>query len=72
MAAIAGDLVNIEEVLCSMQAVESFFPIQYEPTAIFKATTWSSNKSLMTHLEHGSSELQSILNADDSDCPPTS
>ena len=43
MAAIAGDLVNIEAVSCSMQAVESFLPIQSEQTAISKAITQSSN-----------------------------
>ena len=51
----------------NVQAIESFLPIQSEPMAISKAITNSSNQSCMTCLEHGSSELENITNADDSD-----
>ena len=71
MAAITGDLANIEAVSCSTQAVESFLPIQTEPAAISKAITQSSNQSCMTHLEHGSSELEKVVNVDNSDCLAT-
>ena len=71
VAAIAGDLVNIEAVSCSMQAVESFPPIQSEPKAISKAITSSSNQSHMTCTKHGLSELEKVVNADDSDHPAT-
>ena len=66
-ATIAGDLANIEAVLCSMQAIESFLLIQSEPMAINKAITISSNQSHMKCLEHGSSELEKILTVDNSD-----
>ena len=71
MATIAGDLANIEAVLCSMQAVESFLLIQSEPTAISKAIMWLSNQSHMTHLEYGSPELEKELKGDDLDHPAT-
>ena len=64
-AAIAQDLVNIEAVSCSKQAVESFLPIQSEPTAISKAITWSSNQSHTTCLDQESSEMEKIVSADD-------
>ena len=48
-AAIAGNLVNIEAVSHSMQAVEPFLPIQYEPMPISKAITQSSNQSHLMH-----------------------
>ena len=65
--AVAGDLANIEAVSCSMQAVESFLPIQSEPTAISKAITRLSDQSHITCPEHGSSELEKVLNVDNSD-----
>ena len=71
VAAIAGDLANIEAVSCRMQAVESFLSIQSELMAIKKAITRSSNQSYVTHLEPGSSALQKVLNVGDSDCPAT-
>ena len=67
MAAIAGDLANIEAVSCSMQAVESFLPVKSEPTAISKAIIQSSNQSHKTCLEHGSSELEKVVSVDNSD-----
>ena len=39
-AAMVGDLAYIKAVSCSKQAVESFLPIQYEPTTISKVITW--------------------------------
>ena len=67
VAAIAGDLVNIESISYCVQAIESFLPIQSEPMAIRKAITNLSNQSHMTYLEHGLSKLENITNADNSD-----
>ena len=67
-AAIEGDLVNIEAFSYSLQAVKSFFQIPSETTAISKAITRSSKQSCMTCPEPGSSELEPVLNVDDSDC----
>ena len=67
VAAIAGDLANIESVSYSVQAIESFLPIQSEPVAVNKAITRMFNQSHTTHLEHGLSELENISNVDDSD-----
>ena len=50
-----------------MQAVESFLPIPSETTAISKAITRLSNPSHMTHHEPLSSELETVLHANDSD-----
>ena len=50
-----------------MQAVESSLPIQSEPTAISKAITRAPNQSHMTCSEHGSSELEKVVNVDESD-----
>ena len=71
MAAIAGDLVNIEAVSCSKQAVEPFLTIQSEPTAISKAITQSSNQSCTACLAHASSETGKEVNVDDSGCQTT-
>ena len=51
-AAIAGDLVNIESVLCNVQAIESHLPIQSEPTAVNKTITRQFNQRHTTCLEH--------------------
>ena len=64
MAAILGDLANIKADSCSMQAVESFLPIQSEQTAISKAITQSCNQNCITNLEHGSSKLEKVMNVD--------
>ena len=44
-AAIAGDLANVESILCSVQTLESFLPFQSKTVAISKAITNSSNQS---------------------------
>ena len=55
--AITGDLANIESILCSIQIIESFLPIQFVSAAISKAITSSSDQSHMKCLEQGSSGL---------------
>ena len=71
VATIAGDLANIESVSCSMQAIDSFLPIQSESMVVNNAITRSFNQSHTTCPEHGSSELENISNMDDSDHPAT-
>ena len=66
-AAITGDVTNIEAVLCSVQAIESFLPISSDTIAISKAITRSSNQCCTTHPEPESSMLQTVSKADDSD-----
>ena len=68
-AAIAGDLANIEAASCSMQRVKSFLPIQFEPMAISKAITQSSNQSHLMCVENGSSEARKVVSVDDSSLP---
>ena len=64
-----GDLANIEMISCSLQAVESFLTIPSKTSVISKAITRLSNSSCMTCPEPGSFELETVLNADDSDYP---
>ena len=71
VAAIARHLANVESILCSVQAIELFLPIQSEPMAISKAITISSNQSHMTCPEHGLSNLENITSVDKSDCLTT-
>ena len=59
-AAIAGDVANIEAVSCSLQAVESFFPIPSDAIAISKTITRSSNQSHITCPEPELSMLQTV------------
>ena len=66
-AATAGDLANVESILCSVHTFQSFLPIQSETVAISKAITNSSNQSCSTHPEQGLSKLESITSRDDSD-----
>ena len=66
-AAIAGDLANVESISCRVQTIESYLLIQSETVAISKDITNSSDQSCTTHLEQGSSKLESITSADDSD-----
>ena len=65
-AAIAGDVANIDMVSCSMQAIESFFPIPSDSIAISKAITRLSDQSHMTCLEPELSVLQTESNVDNS------
>ena len=51
-AAIVRDLVNIEAISCSMQTVEPFLPIQFEPMVISKVITQLSNWNHLMQLEH--------------------
>ena len=66
-AAIPGDVVNIEAVSCSMQVIESLFPIPADTITISKAITRLPNQSHTTHPEPELSMLQTESKADDSD-----
>ena len=70
-AAITREVVNIEAVSCSMQAIESFLLIPSDIITISKAITRSrsSDHSCMTHPATESSMLQTVSKMDDSDCP---
>ena len=66
-AAIQGDVANVEAVSCSIQVIESLLPFSSDSIAISKAITRSSNQSCTTHLEHESSEIETISKVENSD-----
>ena len=57
-AAITGDVANIEVVSCSMQTIESFFPIPSDTISIRKFITSSSTQSHTTCPEPELSMIQ--------------
>ena len=66
-AAIAGNVANIETVSCSIQTIESFFPISSDTIAVSKAITTSSNQSHTTCLEHELSMFNTVSWIDNCD-----